>query len=70
MKIIKIEPQPTAAGLISAMNNGETLHFDICHGRAVQEAASRKMKSVSPNYKFPTVVDKEKEIIQVTKESI
>ncbi|MBB2952003.1 hypothetical protein [Sphingobacterium sp. JUb56] len=70
MKIIKIEPQPTVAGLISEMKIGETLHFDISHTRAVQEAASRKMKSASPNFKFPTVVNREMGIIQVTKESL
>lgn len=70
LKIIKIKPQPTVAGLISEMNTGETLHFDLSHRKAVIEAASRKMKDKQPEFKFPTKVERDKGFIQVTKESL
>ncbi|MNL09573.1 hypothetical protein D3C87_1303400 [compost metagenome] len=69
MKIIKIEPQPTVAGLISEMLKGEILYFDLVHAKAVREAAGRKMKYIAPDSLYTTSIDKEKGFIEIKKEA-
>lgn len=67
--IIKIEPQPTVAGLISEMNKGDSLQFHLCHAKAVREAACRKMKYIEPNSLYTTSIDKENGFIEIKKEA-
>lgn len=68
MKIIKIKPSPTVVSHILKMKPGEVLRFDLSHRKQVVETAGRKMKDVEPNYRFPTITNREGGFIEIRKE--